>query len=57
MPGYQIVTLDFQTTKGMSGWFKKKAALSTQKIPTVNSEFTVSCGVLCSCSVDVVVAF
>ena len=42
--GYQILTLDFQATRGPSGYMKKKGAISTQKIPTFMSKFAVSVG-------------
>ena len=41
---YQILTLDFEASRGISAWVKKRGALSTQKIPTFISRFDVSCG-------------
>ena len=43
MPGYQILTLDFEK-RGVFSWLKIKAALATQKVPTFSSQFVVSCG-------------
>ena len=42
--GYQIITLDFEQTIGLSGWTKKVGAVSTQKIPAYLSSFSISCG-------------
>ena len=43
--GYQILTIDFAKTRGMSGWVKRKGAVSTQRIPAFSSLFDVSSGV------------
>lgn len=42
VPGYQILTLDFES--GLGGWFKKLGAKATQRVPSALSKFEVSCG-------------
>jgi hypothetical protein len=44
LEGYQIITLDFEATRGPSGWIKQQGALSTQKVPSCLSLFEVSSG-------------
>ena len=40
--GYQIHSLDFQHTTGLSGWIKQKGAIQTQKVPSYLSLFDIS---------------
>jgi len=42
--GYQILSLDFEQTRGLSGWIKKQGARATQKIPSRLARFAVSSG-------------
>eukprot|EP01043_Picozoa_sp_COSAG02_P050189 COSAG02_NODE_5131_length_4604_cov_6.767592_2_plen_295_part_00 len=42
--GYQILTLDFQQTRGPSSWVKTKGAQATQMVPTRRAHFDMSAG-------------
>ena len=44
LPGYQILSLDFEGTLGPSAYFKKQGAISTQRVPTSLATFAMSAG-------------
>ena len=42
--GYQILTLDFEQTRGPTSWVKVKGAQATQMVPTQRARFSTSAG-------------
>lgn len=42
--GYQILTLDFEQTRGPSSWVKTMGARATQMVPTQRARFSMSAG-------------
>jgi hypothetical protein len=42
--GYQILTLDFEQTRGPTSWVKVKGAQATQMVPTQRARFSMSAG-------------